>query len=75
MLTLDKIKKNQICKIVGFCGEFDGVLRRFLELGLSRGVKVKVVASSLQKKVLLLEVRGYVLSVRAKLLSKIEVEL
>lgn len=75
MLTLDKVKKNQVCKIVSFCGECDGVLRRFFELGLSRGVKVKVVASSLQKKVFLLEVRGYLLSVRASLLSKIEVAL
>ncbi|MBP3431249.1 MAG: ferrous iron transport protein A [Clostridia bacterium] len=66
-------KKNQICKIVGFVGATDSVLRRFFELGLLRGTTVKVVGSSLLRKVSLLEVRGYLLSVRTSLLEKIEV--
>ena len=74
MLTLDKLKKHESGKIVGFCGPIDGVLRRFFELGLTNGEKVRVVASSLAKQVFLLEVRGYLLSVRACLLAKVQVE-
>ena len=75
MLTLDKIKKNEVCKVVGICGECDAVSRRFLELGITKNIKIKVLAHSLLKKVSLLQVRGYVLSVRTSLLSKVEVVL
>ncbi len=49
-------------------------MRRFFELGLTVGEKVKIVATSLQKKVFLLEIRGYLLSVRASLLAKVVVK-
>lgn len=74
MLTLDKVKKEQICKVVGFCGETDAVSRRFLELGITIGTKIKILSFSLLKKVALLQVRGYVLSVRISLLSKVQVQ-
>lgn len=73
MKTLDKAEKNKNYKITGFCGEKDKVYRRFLELGFSLGQRVKVLEKSFQKKVFLIEVRGYVLSVRTSLLQKIEV--
>ena len=74
MKTLDKMKKGETCKIVGFNGHFDRILRRFLELGLSRGQKVKIVSTSLQNKVVLIEIRGYILSVRRNLLDRVVVE-
>ncbi len=74
MKTLDRAKKGEVCKIVGFNGQFDRILRRFLELGLSRGEKVKIVSTSLQNKVVLIEIRGYVLSVRKNLLDRVVVE-
>lgn len=74
MKTLDRAKKGEVCKIVGFNGQFDRILRRFLELGLSRGQKVKIVSTSLQNKVVLIEIRGYVLSVRKNLLDRVVVE-
>lgn len=74
MKTLDKAKKGEICKIVGFNGQFDRILRRFLELGLSRGQKVRIVSTSLQNKVVLIEIRGYVLSVRRNLLDRVVVK-
>ena len=73
MKTLDKAEKSKIYRITGFCGEKDKVYRRFLELGFSLGQRVKVLEKSLQKKVFLIEIRGYVLSVRTSLLQKIEV--
>ena len=63
----------KLYKIVGFSSENDAVLRRFMELGFTVGERVKIVATSLQKKVFLIELRGYLLSVRAGLLSRIEV--
>ena len=74
MKTLDRAKKGEVCKIVGFNGQFDRILRRFLELGFSRGEKVKIVSTSLQNKVVLIEIRGYVLSVRKNLLDRVVVE-
>ncbi len=67
-------KKNKTYVVCGFCGKLDGVQRRFLELGFAVGQKVKVVATSLAKKVFLIELRGYVLSVRASLLERILVK-
>lgn len=73
MTTLNLAKTNKVYTIVGYKND-DAILRRFLELGFSLGQKVKVVSSSLQKKVVLVEVRGYLLSVRAALLERILVE-
>ena len=73
METLDKAKKLKKYKIVGYVGDADNVLRRFLELGFSVGESVKIVSTSLAKKVFLIEIRGYLVSVRASLLSRIEV--
>ena len=75
MISLSQAKTKKIYKIAGFCGDFDGVTRRFLELGFSVGQNVKVVAKSLQKKVFLIELRGYTLSVRASLLDRVQVQL
>lgn len=73
MTTLNQAKKMKLYKIVGFSSENDAVLRRFMELGFTVGEKVKIVATSLQKKVFLIELRGYLLSVRAELLHRIEI--
>lgn len=73
-MTLNFGEKNKTYKIVGFDGKIDDVCRRFLELGFSIGESVKIVSTSLQKKVFLLEIRGYLLSVRSNLLSKVRVE-
>lgn len=74
MKTLDKAKKGDRLKIVGFVGQQDKVFRRFVELGFSRGEKVEVLHSSLANKVFLIEIRGYVLSVRRNLLERVVVE-
>lgn len=73
MMTLEKCKKSHTYKIEGFVGETDPVMRRFMELGFSKGEKIKIVSTSLQKKVFLIEIRGYLLSVRASLLNRVQV--
>lgn len=73
-MTMKDCKENISYKICGFGGEIDNIGRRFMELGLVEGEKVKICAKSLQKKVFLIEVRGYLLSVRASLLEKVQVQ-
>ena len=74
MKTLDVAEKNRLYKIVDFSGEVDDVKRRLWELGFSRGQSVRVVEKSLLKKVSLIEIRGYLLSVRTALLSCVVVQ-
>lgn len=74
MMTLDMAEKNRLYKIVDFSGEVDDVKRRLWELGFSRGQSVRVVEKSLLKKVSLIEIRGYLLSVRTALLSCVVVQ-
>ena len=75
MTSLNKVKAQKWCKIVKISQkENDAVYRRFLELGFAGGEKVKIVSKSLLNKVFLLEIRGYLLSVRANLLEIVEVE-
>lgn len=72
-MTLFDGKFLKTYKISNVLGD-DAVARRFLELGFTVGQKVKIVSKSLQKKVFLIELRGYLLSVRAELLKKLQVE-
>ncbi len=73
-MNKNAFQENTTYKICGYKGKVDPVCRRFMELGLVVGEKIRVCAKSLQKKVVLIEVRGYLLSVRASLLEKVQVE-
>lgn len=73
MITLDKGKAKTNYKICGYVEE-DRVVKRFLELGLTKGETVILRSTSILKKVCLIEVRGYLLSIKTPLLSKIYVE-
>ena len=74
MMTLDKAKRGKNYQILGFTGGDSAILRRFFELGFIAGEHVKIVSTSLQKKVFLIEIRGYLLSVRTNLLSCVQVK-
>ena len=67
--------RGSVYEIVGFSDGQEAVLRRFFELGFVQGERVKVVSTSLQKKVFLVEIHGYLLSVRASLLSCVQVKI
>lgn len=73
MLTLDKGLCGKEYQIVSLCEE-NNITRRFFELGFAVGQKVKILATSLLGKAYLVQIRGYVLSVRATLLKQIMVE-
>ena len=74
MMPLTNGKLNIPYKIKDISGENKKVVRRFLELGIIKGQTIKILNTSILKKVFLVEIRGYILSVKADLLSYILVE-
>ncbi len=74
MMPLTNGKLNIPYKIKDISGENKKVVRRFLELGIIKGQAIKILNTSILKKVFLVEIRGYILSVKADLLSYILVE-
>ncbi len=74
MTTLKDAQLNKLYKIKKVAGGDTKVIRRFLELGMLSGQVVKVINKSILKKVYLVEIRGYLLSIKTSLLDFIEVE-
>ncbi len=74
MIPLTKGKLNTIYRIVKVEGENEKVVRRFFELGIIKGQAIKILNSSILKKVFLVEIRGYILSIKTDLLGYIFVE-
>ena len=76
MENLTTIKQNKFYKVVGFDDSIEkNILRRFCDFGITKGQKIKVNYKSLLKKVILIEIRGYTLSIKSSLASKVLVEL
>ena len=73
MISLDKAKKNKVYSIVAYQAE-DKVLYRLLELGFTVGQKIKILKTSLLGRACLIEIRGYLLSVKIEILKRILVE-
>lgn len=73
MHSLKEGKVNKSYRIVEVKGE-EKVVRRLFELGLLSGQKLYILNKSPLKKVFLVEIRGYVLSIKSTLLSGIMVE-
>ena len=70
MLNLKDAKQRQFYTISGYAQQIPFKnKRRLLELGLTLGQKVRLLRKSLLKKAYLIEVRGYVLSLRSDLAS------
>ncbi len=74
MTTLDSAKLNKKYKITKFLTLDEKLCRRILELGLTVGQTVKALAESSLKKVRLVEIRGYVVSIKTSILKSICVE-
>ena len=73
MHSLKEGKVNKSYRIVEVKGE-EKVVRRLFELGLLSGQKLYILNKSPLKKVFLVEIRGYVLSIKSALLGGIMVE-
>lgn len=52
----------------------DNVKRRLLDLGFTKGEKIRVVGKSLLKKAYLIEIRGYTLTLKKDIVSCILVD-
>lgn len=62
---LSKARINQQYKVVGMCENIDIKTKtRLLELGFFSGEEVKIIAKSIKGGVLLIEIRGSVLTIR-----------
>lgn len=73
MTTLNNLKENQICKVksVNVIGKLK---YRLLDMGIVPNTKIKLTKKAPLGDPLQIEVRGYSLSIRKEIASKIEVE-
>ena len=72
MHSLRESKVNKSYKIMEVKGE-EKVVRRFYELGIFTGQNIVILNKSPLKKVFLVEIRGYVLSIKSTLLGGVMV--
>ena len=72
MMSLCDGKVNKTYRVVGVNGQGKEA-RRLLELGIIAGQPIKILNKSSLKKVYLVEVRGYLLSVKASILKLVQV--
>lgn len=72
MMSLCDGKVNKTYRVVGVNGQGKEA-RRLLELGIIAGQPIKILNKSSLKKVFLVEIRGYLLSVRASILKLVQV--
>ena len=75
MLTLFSCPKSKSMRIIRVSDDCPlSVKRRLFDLGFTQGQIVKKLKSSLLNKVILIEIRGYLLSLRSKIADQIIVE-
>lgn len=74
MLNLCDAKTNKQYVIEGFENLPTNILRRLCDLGLTKGQSVMVSSRSLLKKALLIQVRGYLLSLKADIAKGVKVK-
>lgn len=72
--TLDTLEIGQSAKVTRLTGENSSLKRRIMDMGITKGVVIKVVKKAPLGDPVLLELRGYNLSIRAADLKHIEVE-
>ena len=72
MMSLCDGKVNKTYRVVGVNGQ-GRETRRLLELGIIAGQPIKILNKSSLKKVFLVEIRGYLLSVKASILKLVQV--
>lgn len=72
MMSLCDGKVNKTYRVVGVNGQ-GRETRRLLELGIIAGQPIKILNKSSLKKVYLVEIRGYLLSVKASILKLVQV--
>ena len=73
MINLCSANINKKYKISNLCGDNFAIKRRLMELGFIAGRGVTVVRKSLIKKTILVEIEGYLLSIRCQVANMIMV--
>lgn len=73
-MLLSELKIGHEGKIIGFNPACPTkIKRRLLDLGFIEGTKIRLVRKSMLNKVVLLELRGYVLSLQKKIAEFVEI--
>lgn len=71
----NKLQLNRFYKVLGFQNYQDEkIVRRLLELGFTKGTRFCIAHKSLLGKSVVVELRGYYLTMRSKFLDIIKVE-
>ena len=73
MKTLGEIKVGKTCRVIKVHGE-GAIRRRIMDMGITRGVEVKIIKAAPLGDPLEVTVRGYELSLRKADAAMIEVE-
>lgn len=73
-ITLDNLKVGQKAKVVKINTTNPALKRRIMDMGIVKGVEVKIIKIAPLGDPVQIELRGYMLSVRKADLQKIEVE-
>ncbi len=73
-VRLDELKPGQEGRIVGIVGGNPALMQRIVEMGMTRGEKVKVVRNAPLKDPIEFEVKGYHLSLKREEARMILVE-
>ncbi|MDD4111016.1 MAG: FeoA family protein [Clostridia bacterium] len=74
-LSLDKCEKGLLYNIKKIACSHISVARRLTELGFIVGNKLKIVGFSALKKTLLVEIDGYILSLRSSVAAFVKVNI
>ena len=75
MINLKNVKTGKYYKILDISQyATDKIRRRLLELGFTSGEYIKIIRKSLIGKTLLVEIRGYILSIRDSISQNIIVD-
>ncbi|MCG3180595.1 MAG: hypothetical protein BIFFINMI_02957 [Phycisphaerae bacterium] len=73
-MTLDQLQVGQSARVVGYLNDDEALLQRILEMGVNRGITVKLVRVAPLGDPLEVSLRGYQLSVRRSEAKLIQVE-
>lgn len=73
-LTLNNCDKNKEYEVLNIDCQQIAIARRLTELGFVENAKVRIIQFSALKKTLLIEIEGYVISLRASVAQYIRVD-
>ena len=75
LISLDQLKIGEVAKVIKITAQNPALKRRIMDMGITKGVVIKVVKIAPLGDPVLAEVRGYMLSLRKEDLKNIQGEI